>query len=564
MKKQYDVVILGGGLAGLTLALQLKQNEPNIHIAILEMRKNLAPESAHKVGESTVELGTYYLREVLGLGDYLDAYQLPKMGLRFYFSPQVKEEITQRVELGVKGALPVPSHQIDRGIFENELTKRLLDMGVEVILGARIKEVNLDSNGHRVSFLKEGTVQALDAKWVTDATGRAGFLKRKMGFGKPLEHDINAVWFRVKGEIDVDDWSDNKAWKDKVSPGLRRLGTIHFMGQGYWVWLIPLVSGNTSIGIVADPKFHDFTALNKLDKAMDWLASHEPLCAEMFKPYLDDVIDFRVLKHYSHHSERFYTTEKWGVVGEAGAFLDPFYSPGTDFIAIGNTWMADLILRDYNGEDIASRSIIYERVHTAFFNSWIPIYHNQYHLFGHTQVIMVKILWDWGLYWAIPTLLFTNKGYINLAVLRNLFTTPNCLGMRLGKLNTQVQHFFKEWGEYDKGTYSNAYIDFFDIPFLKKLHSELESQHSTEDLIAQCETNLSVLEQIAAEIFRKMSALYKGTPNDMKVNPYKMSMSLSKEELLKQATQKGAIDTDQSIIDDLELMWLKRDLFINT
>jgi len=563
MDNQYDVVILGGGLAGLTLALQLKQEEPTIRIAVLEMRKNEAPDSAHKVGESTVELGTYYLREVLGLKDYLDEYQLPKIGLRFYFSPQIKEEIDQRVELGAKGTLPVPSHQIDRGIFENELTKRLLNMEVDIILGARIKEVNLDEEkGHRVTYLKEGQRHEMTCNWVSDATGRAGLLKRKLEFEKPLEHDINAVWFRVKGEIDVNEWSSNEEWANKLPKGLRRLGTIHFMGKGYWVWLIPLVSGNTSVGIVADPRFHDFATFNKLNKAMDWLAAHEPLCAQKLEAYREGVIDFRVLKHYSHNSGRFYSTEKWGVVGEAGAFLDPFYSPGTDFISLGNTWMSDLILRDFRGEDVASRSIIYERVHAAFFNSWVPIYDQQYELFGNTQVMVTKVLWDWGVYWAIPTLLFTNKGYVNLEVLRALFTSRNSIGIRLGKLNSQLQQFFREWAKYSNEPFINFFIDFFDIPFLKKLHLDLEVQHSVEDLIAQCTENLNILEQMAAEIYRKVCAKHKGTPNNMKINPYKASLELSKEVLLKQATEKGAIDTASYISDDLELMWLKEKLAV--
>ena len=36
MNNQYDVVVLGGGLAGLTLSLQLKNAKPDISILILE------------------------------------------------------------------------------------------------------------------------------------------------------------------------------------------------------------------------------------------------------------------------------------------------------------------------------------------------------------------------------------------------------------------------------------------------------------------------------------------------------------------------------------------------
>ena len=67
MSLQYDVVILGGGLAGLTLSLQLKRAKPGISVLVLERRETEASTAAHKVGESTVELGTHYLREVLDL-----------------------------------------------------------------------------------------------------------------------------------------------------------------------------------------------------------------------------------------------------------------------------------------------------------------------------------------------------------------------------------------------------------------------------------------------------------------------------------------------------------------
>ena len=81
-----DVVIVGGGICGLTLALQLSQRIPTLSIAVVEKSQHPVKEAAHKVGESTVEAQAQYHREVLGLGDYLDSQQLRKYGLRMFFS----------------------------------------------------------------------------------------------------------------------------------------------------------------------------------------------------------------------------------------------------------------------------------------------------------------------------------------------------------------------------------------------------------------------------------------------------------------------------------------------
>ena len=59
-EEHYDVAILGGGLAGLTLAIQLKQTRPETSVVVLEKREGPAPLAAFKVGESTVPAGAHY------------------------------------------------------------------------------------------------------------------------------------------------------------------------------------------------------------------------------------------------------------------------------------------------------------------------------------------------------------------------------------------------------------------------------------------------------------------------------------------------------------------------
>ena len=135
MQQQYDVVILGGGLAGLTLSIQLKNAKPDISILVLERRESEAATAAHKVGESTVELGTHYLREVLKIKDYLEEHELPKHGLRFFFKSHTKEDIKSRVELSPRLRLPVPSHQLDRGTLENYLMRLTKEKGNDLVLG---------------------------------------------------------------------------------------------------------------------------------------------------------------------------------------------------------------------------------------------------------------------------------------------------------------------------------------------------------------------------------------------------------------------------------------------
>src|SRR5262245_2594309 len=195
-----DVVILGGGLAGLTLALQLRQRMPALDIVVLERMRHPAPEAIHKVGESSVEIGAHYFDAVLGLREHLTGRQLKKFGFRFFFS-EGRDSIDDVVELGASRYLATPSYQLDRGIFENFLAEHGQAHGIRFIDGVTVKEITLAEEGaptpHEVTYISGDGEKSISARWLVDASGRAGLLKRKLHLAETNDHDANAIWFRI-------------------------------------------------------------------------------------------------------------------------------------------------------------------------------------------------------------------------------------------------------------------------------------------------------------------------------------------------------------------------------
>src|SRR5277367_5864842 len=142
----HDVAIIGGGVAALTLALELRRARPTTRLLIIEPHAHPVPEITHTVGESTVEIAAQYLRDHLELADHLNTSQLRKMGLRMFFSDDGNADIAQRMELGSSSFTPQVTYQIDRARLENELNRRCLSDGVEITSG-RVTSVELGTGG---------------------------------------------------------------------------------------------------------------------------------------------------------------------------------------------------------------------------------------------------------------------------------------------------------------------------------------------------------------------------------------------------------------------------------
>ncbi|WUH94326.1 tryptophan 7-halogenase [Streptomyces sp. NBC_00433] len=519
-----DVLILGGGLAGLSLAVQLKKARPETDVVVLDKREGLAPEAAFKVGESTVPAGAHYFADIVGMKDHLDKFHLRKNGLRFFQPAGGNEDLTKRVELGPRDYPAHDNYQIDRGRFENELTRMALEAGVDLRQGAAITDVEVRGGGdHTVAFTQGGKEHSLTGRWLVDAAGRAHFVKRKLGLSRDVKHTINASWFRLTGGIDLEEWGkDNPQWMERMSrTGIRKFSTNHLMGDGYWVWLIPLGSDHISVGICADPRIHPYEEIQTFEKVQEWLRANEPQLAEVVDGRTGDVADFIALKDFAFGTERVYSPDRWTLVGEAGAFADAFYSPGSDMIGYGNSVTTDLVTRDFAGEDITERAEFYNDFHLRTFDFVLSKVEDHYLAFGNPAVMVPKLCWDAMLNHVGVVLVFVQNRYLDYDFMRRVRGDID----KLFAVNEAVQQVFRDWNVLEKTVTDLAAKAYKAAKAIKDSHATLVVDYTDDELAAELTRNVAVAEALAVSIFHRAARNLGVTPDpQVPVNPYAVSL----------------------------------------
>ena len=494
-----DVAIIGGGLAGLTLALQLRQVSKELSILVMEKNAQPAQSAAHKVGESTVEIGAHYLGHTLGLKEMLLRTQLRKFGLRFFVGSGQHGDLANADELGTSDPFSLYSYQLDRGSLENDLIGLARERQIDVRVGCRLSRATLNSpnEGHELIVNDKGREETVRCRWAVDATGRTAMLKRQMAMRTSSSHKISSAWFRLDKSISVDDWSSDPTWKERCNGHSRRLSTNHLMGCGYWAWLIPLANGRTSIGLVADPTIHPLSSYDSFEKFRRWLRQNQPLLSDCVDDSTSELMDFLKVKHFSHGCEQLWSPDQWALTGVSGLFADPFYSPGSDFIALSNTFITDLITNDYSDSERGFRSSLYEKLYRSFYDSTMTIYQNQYPGFGDTRLLSIKQTWDYAYYWSILAWLF----------FRNVLTDMTFLGAAqediggIRALNEKMQSAFsRRASEKREDRGSGRFIDPTRIPVLANLNAALINP--TESPQQELKENCARLHRLAPKLLR--------------------------------------------------------------
>jgi flavin-dependent dehydrogenase len=401
----YDVVIVGGAVAGASTAIVLKRGNPKLRILVVEKTDRFD----WKVGESTVEVSAYFLTRVLKQWTYLTREQLPKQAFRYWFYNDDVTCLREASETGPTQLARTPSFQLDRAKLDEHLLKVAREEGSELWRPAKVTGYTLGEGSGSNTLVVEksdGTAATVSCRWLVDATGRQAMLARKRGGVTPIDsHPTAAIWVRYKDVKDMDGIA--LAGTDPADPwqravlAPRRLATNHFTGWGYWIWFIPLHDGEMSVGLVWDKRLVTPEGTTPLDKLTRFLDTN-PLTRQMIEGATAIEGDCRYYAHLPYFVDKF-IGPGWTCVGDAGGFLDPFYSPGLDQMSFSVWTRTRLILQDLAGaapdtmeKEYALHNKRYARFFKYFYES---IFRDKYYVMGDYDTMTVAFLLDTALYY---------------------------------------------------------------------------------------------------------------------------------------------------------------------
>src|ERR1043166_281556 len=377
----------------------LLQDDPTLRILIVE--KSTA--FSRRVGEATVEVSTYFLMRCLGLTQYLNENHLTKNGLRFWFHNERTRALDDCSEIGGKYLSRVPAYLVDRAALDEEVLRRAVALGVTLLRPAAAQKIELHPGGEQSVTVKfQERVQEFRARWVIDASGVAAVLARQQGWWRPNpEHPTTAVWSRWKGVKDFEDPALAKKFPKfaMTCNGIRGTATNHLMGDGWWAWWIALKGGDVSIGVTFDQRLVTWPESGSPAERLKTFLMQHPVARELMADGVWTDGDVHWRKNLPYFSTT-YAGDGFALVGDAAAFIDPFYSPGIEWICYTAMRPKELIMAQRRGKPLASKIEIHNRDFCRSYDRWfIGIYKDKYHYFGEFDLVKAAFLLDLGFYY---------------------------------------------------------------------------------------------------------------------------------------------------------------------
>ncbi|MFU8893154.1 MAG: NAD(P)/FAD-dependent oxidoreductase [Luteolibacter sp.] len=400
----YDVVVMGGAFSGASTAILLKREFPDLRVLIIERTEQFS----RKVGESTSEVAGCFLSRVLRVGMHMNSKHISKHGLRMWFHEDSDSAPGRSTEIGPAYQGRLPTFQVNRMTLDTELLRIAESLGCEIARPSTIKEFDLGGIGKNSITWKsdDGETRTVTAGWLIDASGKAAKIAKQRKTWQSLadEHPTSSMWTRFRNVtyLDSEEGMHQLEGASRCVLAQRGYSTNHLMGFGWWCWIIPLDSGEVSVGITWDSRLFTPPGNGTMSERLKEHLLKHPIGKVMFENAEAVENDNQYYKSLAYWSDEV-TGDGWAAVGDACGFMDPLYSQGLDYCA-HSVYGSFAMLRDhYSGEcvkeTIAFRNQEFKRSYFDWFNA---LYKDKYWYLGDAELMHAAFLMDIGTYFIGP------------------------------------------------------------------------------------------------------------------------------------------------------------------
>lgn len=321
-----DVLVLGAGPAGSTAAHLLAR--AGLRVTALER----AVFPRFHIGESLLPCDLPIF-DRLGFAPAADAY-LYKAGAEF-FVEATGEHAEHPFAKGLPGT-PDHAYQVERARFDADLAGLAAAAGATIRFGERVRQVDVGDDGVRVET--EGG-DVLTGRYLIDATGQDAFLGRRRRTIEP-----------IRGFGVVASFCHFTDLRPDAVAELEATGNIKILliDEG-WAWLIPLVGGRLSFGVVSRKR-------GVGTRLLEEVAEGSPLVRRLTAGATRS--DPRQVRHFAYFNREAYGA-RFACVGDAATFLDPCFSSGVSLGMLGAERVADRLAEGFAAGDEGAADLMH-------------------------------------------------------------------------------------------------------------------------------------------------------------------------------------------------------------
>jgi flavin-dependent dehydrogenase len=344
----YDAIVIGGGPSGSSYTITLTK----AGYTVLLLERDKFPR--FHIGESLLPY-TADVLEQLGVLHKLGEEGFPiKLGLELSGS----DGFLRRAALGDIGdGYRKWTYQVERADFDKLLLDTAAEQpGATVLQEAKVSRlIQEDGRLTGVEYTHQGETHGATARYVIDASGRAGVVARGLGLRTSDANLKMAAVYKHFGKLDE---AKNPGYEGDTQIGVHQDG---------WLWAIPIRKDVISVG-----------AMMPADLLREFRP--EDLYAEHLKrlPRIEARIEgtdvYRELsgeQNFEYHASTL-AGPGFFIIGDAGCFSDPVFSAGVLLALVTGRRAAEETIKCLTGEE--KEAEVAER-YGAFFKTGYETYY---------------------------------------------------------------------------------------------------------------------------------------------------------------------------------------------